>query len=101
LGEIKDSVKDQPVELQLAFSGRIPGSGQDIFWGDPSRNYPIAALSFMDMGPPPGMYRGRLAFVGPNGAEQHYYFFLVRFPLQPLAIIPEKQSWWVADWEKQ
>jgi hypothetical protein len=99
VGQIREPVKDQGVEIQLAY--RELRQGNDIWWGDPSLHYPISVQNPMGL-EEIGLYRVRVSIVGPGGNEQHYYFILLRAASNlPLTIIPETTSWWVGDWEKQ
>jgi hypothetical protein len=103
IGEIKEPVKGKTERLQLIYSAvKANGGTNNLWWGDPSQNHPVAASTFNGSPIPAILVRGRVAIIGSNG-EQHYYFILVRGAENigtQVGIIPEHDSGdWIESWE--
>jgi hypothetical protein len=102
IGEIKEPVQDQNIRMQLVYSGKPEGAGNnDLWWGNPNLKEAL---------PPPDTnfflpaipVRARVVFIGPSG-EQHYYFMVLRGAdgsANRIGILRQHELDWVADWER-
>ncbi len=103
IGEIKNPVNGERVEIIFTSSGRYINSGtNDLWWGLPPAQYPIPAPDLNDLIPALPV-RARLVIIGPSNDEQHYYFMLIRAAAQSgskrFGILRGPEADWIAEWE--
>lgn len=92
------------MQLIYYLAGKPNAGTNNLWWGDPSQNYPVTASTFVSSPLPAIIVRARIAIVGPNG-EQHHYFTLLRGVENAgtnVGIIPEYDLGdWIGSWENE
>jgi len=96
VGEIKDAVAGQPVDLAIVHRSSNALGDSKFLWANTNREVPSSHPDLVNV-----VY-ARIVLIGENGSEQHYYFRFMepkQSRNQPFLILPAQEPQWVSAWE--